>query len=93
MSNIPAATQRFDQLDARRHLLHPEVHRRPLIAQQSGLCSDHIEVWGIGANLIQTAPLKYLGNNSNLTNFADLLALTKIAKSGLEFVTLAPMGP
>jgi hypothetical protein len=44
MRNIPAATQRFDQLDARRHLLHPEVQRRPLIAQQSGLRSNHIEV-------------------------------------------------
>ena len=44
MRNIPAATQRFDQLDARRHLLHPEIHRRTLIAQQSGLRGDHIEV-------------------------------------------------
>jgi hypothetical protein len=41
---IPAVTQRFDQLDARRHLSHFEVHRRPLIAQQSGLCGDHVEV-------------------------------------------------
>ena len=41
---IPAAAQRFDQLNARRHLLHSEVHRRLLIAQQSGLRGHHIEV-------------------------------------------------
>ena len=44
LRNIPAATQRFDQLDTRRHLFHPEVHRRPLIAQQSDLRGNHIEI-------------------------------------------------
>jgi hypothetical protein len=44
MRNIPAATQRFDQLDARRQLFHLEVQCRPLIVQQSGLRGDYIKV-------------------------------------------------
>jgi hypothetical protein len=44
MRIIPAATQRFDQPDTCRHLFHPEIQRRPLIVQQSGLRGDYIEV-------------------------------------------------
>ena len=44
MRNTPAASRRFDQLDTRHQLLHPEVQRRPPIAQQRGLRGDHIEV-------------------------------------------------
>ena len=56
MRNIPGATHHFDQLDTRRQLLHPEVQRRPLIAQQRGLRSDHIEV------NVQTGPVAALAS-------------------------------
>jgi hypothetical protein len=33
LSGIPPATQRFDQLDTRGHLLHAQIHGRLLIAE------------------------------------------------------------
>ena len=44
MRNIPAATQRFDQLHARSHLFHLQIQRSALIAQQRRLRGDDIEI-------------------------------------------------
>ena len=37
LGGIPSATQRFDQLNARHHLLHSKIDRRLLVSQQNGL--------------------------------------------------------
>ena len=41
---IPATTQRFDELDSCDHLLFAKAYCRLLVAQQSGLSGDHVEV-------------------------------------------------
>jgi hypothetical protein len=51
LGGIPSATQGFDQLNARHHLLHSEIHRRLLVGQQNGLGRNHIQV-GVKAGLI-----------------------------------------
>src|SRR6476659_6859368 len=40
----PATAQGLDQLHTRRHLLHLQTHRRPLIRQQRRLRRDHIQI-------------------------------------------------
>ena len=54
MRNIPAATQRLDQLHAGGHLLHPQIHRRALIVQQRGLRNDDVEV-AVNAEFVAVA--------------------------------------
>jgi NodT family efflux transporter outer membrane factor (OMF) lipoprotein len=39
-----AAAERFDQLDARSHLLHLQVHRGALVVQECCLRGDHVQV-------------------------------------------------
>lgn len=43
-ANIPAAAERVDQLHARGHLFHLQIQRRALIAQQSRLSGDDVQV-------------------------------------------------
>ena len=52
---VPAATQRFDQLNARHHLLFAETYLRLLSGEKHGLRGDHVQVW------IEPGGVSYIG--------------------------------